>query len=63
MDNVDSSRDARHQHAHDERGERPSFYCLEGMVFIGSIDHDGEEVIESVKCLKCKGTGVLEGRE
>lgn len=55
---LDSSRDARHEH--DERNERPCYFCLEGWVFLGSVGHDGDEIIESIKCRKCKGTGVLE---
>ena len=37
--------------------ERPCFYCLEGWVFLGSLDHDGEEVIEAIRCRRCGGTG------
>jgi hypothetical protein len=40
--------------------ERHCFYCLEGWVFIGSLDHDGEEVYEAVRCRKCGGTGVVD---
>ena len=37
--------------------ERKScFYCLEGWVFLGSIGHDGEEVVEAIRCRRCKGT-------
>ena len=44
-----------------EGGEerRSCFYCLEGWVFLGSLDHDGEEVIDSVRCRRCDGTGEL----
>ncbi len=47
--------------AHDQRcyRERGCFYCLGGWVFLGSLDHDGEEVIESVRCRQCGGTGKL----
>lgn len=53
---------AHHAHAHhdddvDER--RPCFHCLGGYVFIGSVDHDGDEIIESVRCRRCGGSGVL----
>ena len=42
----------------DEKAEyRPCYFCLEGWVFIGSVGHDGEEVIESIRCRKCKGKG------
>ena len=36
---------------------RSCYFCLEGWIFIGSIGHDGEEVIESIRCRKCKGKG------
>jgi hypothetical protein len=35
------------------------FYCLEGWVFLGSLDYDGEEVIDSIRCRRCGGTGKL----
>jgi hypothetical protein len=38
------------------REERNCFYCLEGWVFLGSLDHDGEEVYEAIRCRRCKGT-------
>jgi hypothetical protein len=43
----------------EERGKesRSCFYCLEGWVFHGSLDHDGEEVVEAVRCRRCGGTG------
>ena len=42
---------------HEGREERRScFYCLEGWVFLGSIGHDGEEMIEAIRCRRCKGT-------
>jgi hypothetical protein len=41
----------------EEHGRRSCFYCLEGWVFLGSIGHDGEEVIEGILCRRCKGTG------
>ena len=44
---------------HDGSKERNCFYCLEGWVFLGSLDHDGEEVIDSVRCRRCDGTGEL----
>ena len=53
----------RAQHAltgqeHEGSEERRScFYCLEGWVFLGSIGHDGEEVVEAIRCRRCKGTG------
>ena len=36
--------------------ERNCFYCLEGWVFLGSLDHDGEEIVEAIRCRRCKGT-------
>jgi hypothetical protein len=30
--------------------QRSCFYCLEGWVFLGSLDHDGEEVVEAIRC-------------
>jgi hypothetical protein len=38
--------------------ERPCA-CLEGWVFLGSLDHDGEEVFDAVRCRKCGGAGKL----
>jgi hypothetical protein len=37
----------------DSEQQRSCFYCLEGWVFLGSIGHDGEEVIEAICCRKC----------
>jgi hypothetical protein len=39
--------------------ERQCFYCLEGFVFIGSLDHDGEEVVDVIRCRKCGGSGLI----
>jgi len=36
---------------------RSCFYCLEGWVFLGSLDHDGEGIVEAIRCRRCKGTG------
>ena len=37
--------------------QRSCFYCLEGWVFLGSIGHDGEEVLDAIRCRRCcKGT-------
>jgi hypothetical protein len=38
---------------------RKCFYCLEGWVFLGSLDHDGDEVFDAVRCRKCGGAGKL----
>ena len=32
-------------------------YCLEGWVFLGSLGHDGKEIVEAILCRRCKGTG------
>ncbi len=40
--------------------ERNCFYCLGGRVFIGSLDHDGEEVFDAFRCRRCNGTGTLD---
>jgi len=45
---------------------RPCFFCLDGWVFVGSVGHDGEEILESLRCRHCKGTSqrhVPEGSE
>jgi hypothetical protein len=42
---------------HEDLEERRScFYCLSGWVFLGSIGHEGEEVVEAIRCRRCKGT-------
>jgi hypothetical protein len=41
--------------------ERKCFYCLSGWVFLGSIDHDGEEIVETMRCRRCGGTGQIIG--
>jgi hypothetical protein len=28
-------------------------------VFLGSIDHDGEEVFDAIRCRRCGGTGLM----
>ncbi len=44
---------------HPSTEERNCFYCLGGFVFLGSLDHDGEEVYDAIRCRKCSGTGTL----
>jgi hypothetical protein len=44
---------------HEAHEERNCFYCLSGWVFLGSIGHDGEEIVEAIRCRRCKGTGRL----
>jgi hypothetical protein len=55
-----ASNEAGHTHA--EQAERVCLFCLEGWVFIGSIDHDGWEVFEAIRCRRCGGTGRIEDR-
>jgi hypothetical protein len=65
MTTVDERILAQHaQHSstdqeHESNDQRNCFYCLEGWVFLGSLDHDGEEVYESMRCRRCGGTGQL----
>jgi hypothetical protein len=28
-----------------------------GWAFLGSLDHDGEEIVEAIRCRKCGGMG------
>ncbi len=42
---------------HEVSEERNCFYCLEGWVFLGTLDHDGDEVIDAIRCRRCGGTG------
>ena len=43
----------------EERDEQSTscLYCLEGWVFLGSLSHDGGEIVEAIRCRRCKGTG------
>ncbi len=41
--------------------ERTCFYCLEGWVFLGSLDYDGEEIVEAIRCRKCDSAGRTKG--
>jgi hypothetical protein len=47
-------------HTHAEREVRGCSFCLEGWVFMGSIDHDGGEVFEAIRCRRCDGPGRIE---
>ena len=58
MDRVKSSAHTAH-HDDQEAEYRHCYFCLEGWVFIGSVGHDGEEVIEYIRCRRCKGKGRL----
>jgi hypothetical protein len=40
--------------------QRDCFYCLEGWVFLGSLGHDGEEVIDVIRCRRCDATGRID---
>ncbi len=44
---------------HEGSEERNCFYCLSGWVFLGSLDHDGEEIVEAIRCRRCKGTSQI----
>jgi hypothetical protein len=41
---------------HKDKQEHSCFYCLEGWVFLGSLGHDGEEIVEALRCRRCKST-------
>jgi hypothetical protein len=49
-------------HTDADQAERGCFFCFEGWVFLASIDHDGEEVFEAIRCRRCGGTGHIEER-
>jgi hypothetical protein len=49
--------DQKHEEGHEER--RSCFYCLSGWVFLGSLDHDGEEIYEPIRGRRCDGRGRL----
>jgi hypothetical protein len=49
-------------HIHAEQVERGCSFCLEGWVFMGSVDHDGGEVFEAIRCRRCGGTGRIADR-
>jgi hypothetical protein len=55
-----SRRIVRANRNHEGSEERNCFYCLEGWVFLGSVGHDGEEVVEAIRCRRCKGTGRID---
>jgi hypothetical protein len=48
---------SRPPHKDAEEHPRECFYCLSGWVFLGSLDHDGEEVFDAIRCRRCGGTG------
>ena len=47
--------------AKEDRDEQSTscFYCLEGWVFLGSLGHDGEEIVEAIRCRRCEGRGQI----
>jgi hypothetical protein len=45
------------QESSEER--RSCFYCLSGWVFLGSLDHDGEEIVEAIRCKRCGGSNEM----
>jgi hypothetical protein len=49
-------------HTHADQLERDCFFCLEGWVFLGSIDYDGGEIFEAIRCRRCGGTGRTDDR-
>ena len=42
---------------HEAHKERNCYYCLEGWVFLRSLDHDGGEIVEAIRCRRCNATG------
>jgi len=54
-DPFDYAASRRQVDALDQKRDR--FYCLSGWVFLGSLDHDGQEVFDAFRCRKCGGTG------
>jgi hypothetical protein len=46
------------EHENNEK-RRSCFYCLSGWVFLGSLDHDGEEVVEAIRCRRCSGSNEM----
>ena len=48
---------ADEEHGGSEEGN--CFYCLEGWVFLSSLDYDGWEIVEALRCRRCNGSGRL----
>jgi hypothetical protein len=44
---------------HEDAEERNCFYCLSGWVFLGSLNPDGEEIVEAIRCRRCSGQSRL----
>ena len=56
---VDNTQFTPHdRHETQDHEQRTCLYCIDGWVFLGSITHDGEEIIESIRCRRCDGTGL-----
>jgi hypothetical protein len=54
------SRESSARRCGEDKDEVTCFYCLGGGYhFIGSIDEDGEEIVETLRCRRCDGTGEL----
>jgi hypothetical protein len=54
---------AQHYPTDQEHGgyeERNCLYYLEGWAFLGSINRDGEEVYEAIRCRRCGGWGEID---
>lgn len=47
----------RDRHGTRDHEQRTCLYCIDGWVFLSSISYDGEEIIESIRCRRCGGTG------
>ncbi len=44
------------EHEHQDSKNRTCFYCIEGWVFLGSLNHDGEEIVEVNRRRRCGST-------
>ncbi len=47
------------EHEGSEEPRRSCFYCLEGWVFLSSLDHDGGEIVEAIRCRRCKDSAQM----
>jgi hypothetical protein len=45
----------------DQQQESNCPFSLLGWVFFGSVDHDGEEIAESIRCRRCGSTSRING--
>jgi hypothetical protein len=53
MPSTNTERSLGPTHEEEEQAKRNCLFCLEGWVFLGAPDHDGEEVIEAIRCRRC----------